>query len=181
VNISSVGGKIAVPHLVPYSASKFALVGLSDGLRTELAADGFRVTTVCPGLMRTGSTYNASFKGRHEQEFVWFHLLGSLPVMSIDARRAARQIVEACRHGDPELVITLPAKLGIVLNAVAPSVMAHVMAAANRLLPAATSEEGDVALPGWQSTSPGAPSPLTAWADRASVENNEWPTPAAGE
>ena len=33
VNIASIGGLVAVPHLTPYSASKFALVGLSDGLR----------------------------------------------------------------------------------------------------------------------------------------------------
>ncbi len=65
VNISSIGGKISVPHLVPYSASKFALVGLSKGLRAELLKDGIVVTTVCPGLMRTGSPRNADFKGRH--------------------------------------------------------------------------------------------------------------------
>ncbi len=40
VNISSIGGKVAVPHLAPYSASKFALVGLSDAFRAELARDG---------------------------------------------------------------------------------------------------------------------------------------------
>jgi NAD(P)-dependent dehydrogenase (short-subunit alcohol dehydrogenase family) len=43
VNIASIGGKISVPHLLPYSASKFALVGLSEGLRAELARDGIRV------------------------------------------------------------------------------------------------------------------------------------------
>ncbi len=47
INIASIGGKLGVPHLVPYSASKFALVGLSDGMRAELAQDGIRVTTVC--------------------------------------------------------------------------------------------------------------------------------------
>jgi NAD(P)-dependent dehydrogenase (short-subunit alcohol dehydrogenase family) len=181
VNISSVGGRIAVPHLVPYSASKFALAGLSEGLRAELAREGFSVTTVCPGLMRTGSTYNASFKGRHEQEFAWFHVLDSLPLISIDARRAARQVVEACRHGDPELVITLPARLGILLNAVAPGLMARVLSATNWLLPSATGEEGDVVRSGWQSTSRLVPGALTASTDRASVENNEWPVPPAGE
>ena len=69
VNISSIGGRIAVPHLVPYSASKFALVGLSDGLRAELARDNIVVTTVCPGLMRTGSPLNASFKGQRAEEY----------------------------------------------------------------------------------------------------------------
>src|SRR5205823_4029010 len=59
VNVSSIGGKISVPHLLPYCASKFALTGFSQGLRAELAKDGIVVTTVCPGLMRTGSPLNA--------------------------------------------------------------------------------------------------------------------------
>src|SRR5256714_1298474 len=102
VNIASIGGKIAVPHLTPYSASKFALVGLSDGMRAELAKDNILVTTVCPGLMRTGSPPNAHFKGRHRAEFTWFVLGDSLPLASIDARRAARHIITACRYCDPQ-------------------------------------------------------------------------------
>ena len=92
VNISSIGGKIAVPHLVPYSASKFALVGLSKGLFTELRKDGIVVTTVCPGLMRTGSPRNANFKGKHRDEYAWFSISDSLPVTSIKAERAARSL-----------------------------------------------------------------------------------------
>ncbi len=88
VNIASIGGLIAVPHLAPYSASKFALVGYSDAVRAEVAKDGIRVTTVCPGLMRTGSAVNALVKGRHEAEFAWFGTLSSLP-RRVD-RRAAR-------------------------------------------------------------------------------------------
>src|SRR2546423_914523 len=72
VNISSIGGEIAVPHLVPYSTSKFALVGLSEGIRAELQRENIYVTTICPGLMRTGSPGNALFKGQHGREFTWF-------------------------------------------------------------------------------------------------------------
>src|SRR5581483_3194757 len=100
VNISSIGGKIGVPHLVPYCASKFALVGLSDSIRGEVARDGICVTTVCPGLMRTGSPFNAWFKGRHRDEFTWFAISDSMPIASIAATRAAEQVVDACRHGD---------------------------------------------------------------------------------
>ena len=50
-NISSIGGKISVPHLVPYSASKFALVGLSRGLRVELKPYGISVTHIAPGFV----------------------------------------------------------------------------------------------------------------------------------
>ena len=81
VNISSIGGKLAVPHMAPYSASKFALVGLSDAFRTELARDGIKVTTVTPGLMRTGSQLNATFKGNHGAEFTWFSLSGGVAAL----------------------------------------------------------------------------------------------------
>lgn len=67
VNISSIGGEVAVPHMAPYAASKFALVGLSDAYRAELAKDGIMVTTVSPGLMRTGSYYHANFKGQNQK------------------------------------------------------------------------------------------------------------------
>jgi NAD(P)-dependent dehydrogenase (short-subunit alcohol dehydrogenase family) len=175
VNISSIGGKIGVPHLVPYCASKFALTGLSEGLQAELAREGIRVTTVCPGLMRTGSTYNAWFKGNHRSEFAWFHIADSLPGLSIDARRAARQIVEACRRGDAELIITLPAQCAVMLNAMFPGTMATMMAIANRLLPAPIDETGGESRSGWQSASGLAPSLVTRAADRATVDNNEVP------
>jgi NAD(P)-dependent dehydrogenase (short-subunit alcohol dehydrogenase family) len=90
VNIASIGGKLTVPHLLPYSVSKFALVGLSEGLRVELARDGIQVTTICPGLMRTGSPRHAFFKGRHRAEYAWFSISDSLPLVSMDAPSAAR-------------------------------------------------------------------------------------------
>src|SRR5262245_24403368 len=180
VNISSIGGKVAVPHLVPYSASKFALTGLSEGLRAELAREGFSVTTVCPGLMRTGSTYNAWFKGQHRLEFAWFHVADSIPGISIDAQRAARQIIDACRHGDPELVITPAARLAVLMNGLSPSAMARLMTVVNWMLPQANDQGGDRPRSGWQSVSSAAPSRLTVLADRASVENNELPLSMQG-
>jgi NAD(P)-dependent dehydrogenase (short-subunit alcohol dehydrogenase family) len=172
VNISSIGGRIAVPHLVPYSASKFALVGLSDGLRTELARDNIVVTTVCPGLMRTGSPINAMFKGQRPREYAWFAISDSLPLTSIDVRRAAHQILDACRHGDAELVITLQAKLAILARTAAPELFADVMETINRLLPG-PAPEGDQASPGRVNESAWAPSVLTTLSDQAAKDNNE--------
>ena len=173
VNISSIGGKIGVAHLVPYCASKFALTGLSTAMGGELAKDNIRVTTVSPGLMRTGSPFNALFKGRHHEEFAWFAVSDSLPLLTIDAGRAARQIVNACRCGDAELVVSWPAKLAVVANAMAPSTVAVAMQIANRLLPPAADARGDEAHTGWQSLSEWAPSPLTRLTERAAMENNE--------
>jgi short-subunit dehydrogenase len=172
VNISSIGGRIAVPHLVPYSASKFALVGLSDGLRAELARENITVTTVCPGLMRTGSPVNAMFKGQRPQEYAWFAISDSLPLASIDARRAAHQIIEACRRGDAELVITVQAKLAILARTLAPELFADVMALMNNLLPGPAAD-GDAARRGRESESEWAPSKLTATTYKAAEANNE--------
>ena len=178
VNISSIGGKIAVPHLLPYSSSKFALVGLSEGLRPELAKYGISVTTICPGLMRTGSTYNAMFKGQHRAEFAWFHLADAMPGLTVHARRAARQIVEACRRGDAELIVGLPAKLAVLMNAACPQTTATLMTLANRLLPRPDARAGTEQRPGWQSVSRLAPSILSRLSDRATRENNETPAGA---
>jgi NAD(P)-dependent dehydrogenase (short-subunit alcohol dehydrogenase family) len=175
VNIASIGGKIAVPHLLPYSASKFALTGLSEGLHAELARDGICVTTVCPGLMRTGSTYNAWFKGKHRHEFAWFHVADSLPVLSIDARRAARQVIEACRRGDPELVITQPARFAVLMHALFPNAVARAMRLVNAVLPSPAPQHGIESRSGWQSMSAIAPSILTRLADEATRANNEVP------
>ena len=176
VNISSIGGKIGVPHLIPYCASKFALTGLSQAARAELVRHGIFVTTVCPGLMRTGSPFNAWFKGRHREEFAWFAIADSLPLASVDAGRAARQIVDACRHGDADLTIGLPARFAVLANAVAPEAMATVMSLANHvMLPGPMDDAGQEAHSGWQSLSKWAPSRLTRLTDRAAAENNELP------
>ena len=176
VNISSIGGRIAMPHLVPYSASKFALAGLSEGLHAELAGDNIVVTTVFPGLMRTGSPVNAMFKGKRPQEYAWFAISDSLPLASIDARRAARQIINACRYGDAELTITVQAKLAILAHDVAPELFADAMTYINQMLPApAPGSDGDIARLGRESESEWAdPSAtLTAPTYEAARRNNE--------
>ena len=172
VNISSIGGRIAVPHMVPYSASKFALAGLSEGLRTELARDSITVTSVYPGLMRTGSPLNAMFKGQRPQEYAWFAIADSLPLSTIDARRAARQIVAACRRGDAELVITAQAKLAILARTLWPELFSDTMSVINSLLPA-PAPDGQEARKGRESESKWAPSALTASTYKAAGENNE--------
>ena len=171
--VSSVAGRVAAPHLAPYSAGKHALVGYADAVRAELAAEGIRVTTIAPGLMRTGSPPNAVVKGDHEREYAWFTIADANPLVSMDADRAAAKIVDALRHGDPALTLTLPAKLGAALDGVAPGLVGRVAAFANGLLPDAVGAEGDRRQSGWDSFSDAAPSPLTAPSDRETVENNE--------
>ena len=173
VNITSIGGRIAVPHLAPYCASKFALVGLSDALRAELDQLGIRVTTVSPGLMRTGSPRNVQVKGQHEAEYAWFKISDSLPGISISAERAARQIIDACRFGDPELTITVQARLAAVANELAPAAVARAMAIVARLLPRPAGPDGDRPKRGFESESRWSAPPATTLTDQAAVLNNE--------
>ncbi len=135
VNIASVGGKIAVPHLLPYTASKFAAVGFSQGLRAELWSKGIRVTTVCPGLMRTGSHLRAFFTGNAEREFQWFSLGASLPGVSTTAAHAARKIVRATVRGDAEVTITPQAWLAAHFANLVPGATAYLLRLLNDQLP----------------------------------------------
>src|SRR5205823_10251415 len=127
VNISSIGGKISVPHLLPYSVGKFALTGFSEGLRSELIKDNVYVTSVYPGLMRTGSPRNAIFKGKHKAEYAWFSISGSLPGVSMDADRAGKKIVDACERGDSVLIISLPAKVAVRLHELFPRITSSIL------------------------------------------------------
>ena len=173
VNITSIGGKVAFPHLLPYTASKFALAGFSEGLRAELAKDGIWVTTVVPNLMRTGSPRNADFKGDHEREYAWFTISDSLPGASISAERAARQIVRACQNGESEVVVGLPAKLAIIANAVAPGLLSDLLAAGNEwLLPRATGSDTS-RYKGYESETPLTKTGLTSLTRAAERANNE--------
>lgn len=172
VNISSIGGKISVPHLVPYSVGKFALTGFSEGLRSELLKDKVYVTTVCPGLMRTGSPRNALFKGNNEAEYAWFSISDALPGISISADRAARQIVEACARGDAELMLSVPAKVATMVHGAFPEVTVDVLGVVNRLLPPPGGIGTDVRT-GKQSASKASPSWVTALNERAAQQNNQ--------
>jgi NAD(P)-dependent dehydrogenase (short-subunit alcohol dehydrogenase family) len=172
VNISSIGGKLSVPHLVPYDASKFALTGLSEGMRAELRKDGVFVTTVCPGLIRTGSPMNADFKGRHRAEYSWFSISDSLPMLTTSANRAARQIIGALKRGDAEVVLTIPAKLATILHGLFPGLTADLLACVNSLLPA-PGGIGTQRIKGKDSHSALSPSLLTLLSDRAAFRNNE--------
>ena len=174
VNISSLGGKVALPHMTAYTASKFALVGLSEGFRAELRQHGISVTTVCPGLMRTGSPDHALVKGQHKKEFAWSSIADSLPGLTMSAEQAARQIWNACRRGDGEIILSLPAKLLSAFHGLLPGTTTDVLSWLNRALPATgESAAANVRRTGFKSESAITRSPLTALNRRAAAENNE--------
>jgi len=173
VNIVSIGGKVGVPHLLPYVMSKFAQAGLSEALGAELARDEIFVTTVYPGLMRTGSHVNALFKGNNKNEFAWFSIGAGLPLISINSSRAARQIVEACRSRAEAIVLTPMARAAAISHGVTPGIVNKSMRIMNSLLPGMNATSDTTPRSGWESRSAWSPSPLTALADRVVERNNE--------
>ncbi|HXE08403.1 MAG TPA: SDR family NAD(P)-dependent oxidoreductase [Acidobacteriaceae bacterium] len=132
VNIASIGGKIAVPHLLPYTASKFALVGFSEGLHAEVRHKGIRVTTVCPGLMRTGGEDHAEFLGDSEAEEKWFKFGARTPIVATSARHAACRIYSAVASGRAEITITPQAWIIARKNGLCPETVQYAASLANR-------------------------------------------------
>jgi NAD(P)-dependent dehydrogenase (short-subunit alcohol dehydrogenase family) len=172
VNITSIGGKVSVPHLLPYCVGKFAAVGYSEGLRSALRRKNILVTTVVPGLMRTGSPRNAWFKGQNRKEYAWFALSDTLPIFSVAASSAARTIVDGSLRGDPEVVVSLQAKAATILEGVAPSLLLRALQLADALLPKQGGIETQSAR-GHESESGITESPLTMLGRKAERDYNQ--------
>lgn len=173
-NITSIGGKVAIPHLLPYSSAKFAAAGFSEGLRAELAKDNVKVTTIVPGLMRTGSHMNALFKGDHRKEYSWFSLGATLPLVAMNAHRAARKIADATARGSAEVILTPQAKALVMAHGVAPGIIADILGLTNRLMPG-TGASGKQRFSGKESETMVSRSFLTTLGRSAGRDLNEHP------
>lgn len=171
VNIASVGGKISIPHIVPYSASKFALVGLSGGFRHELKKDGIIVTTINPGLTRTGSNRNILVKGQAEKEYAWFTTAGASLLTSSSVEKTARQIIQACRFGEAEVLTNIPAKILALANNVFPELTSDILSLTNKILPEENGNQQNTR--GADNESDLIPDHLQARAAQAARQNNE--------
>jgi short-subunit dehydrogenase len=134
LNITSIGGKVSVPHLLPYSGAKFAAVGFSQGLAAEARRHGIKVTNLSPGLMRTGSHLHARFKGNQANELTWFGLSASAPLLAMDAERAARQAIEALERGEPDRVLSIPAVTLATFHGLFPGLTVDLLSLVNRFL-----------------------------------------------
>ncbi|MGW6061863.1 SDR family NAD(P)-dependent oxidoreductase [Streptomyces sp. NPDC055189] len=135
--ISSVGGLMGVPHLLPYAGAKAAAGVLAEGLHAEAAAGGVSVTAVYPGLMRTGSHLQAEFGGSRSKEFGWFSAAAGAPLVSMNAQRAAERIVKAVAGRRTRLVLTPLARAADLAHGVAPALTTRLNGVVARLLPQA--------------------------------------------
>ena len=106
VNTASLAGHIAVPRLGVYGASKFAVVGLSETLRVELAEHGIGVSVLCPGVVNTniftaGRNRPDSLDSGRESTFATPDSSDQTPDVAEDDRmNVMRNILEPAVVGD---------------------------------------------------------------------------------
>lgn len=172
VNITSISGKLGVPHFTTYASAKFAAVGFSEALTAELAGTGVRVTTVVPGLMRTGSHRNALFKGQHEFEYTWFSLGATLPGLSMSVPTAVERILSAVRRGDAVAMLDLKTHLATRIHGLMPDTTVTGLGLVNRLMPGPV-PDGFEARPGYECETPVTQSFLTALGRDAAQRYNQ--------
>lgn len=172
VNITSIGGKIAIPHLLPYTASKFAAVGLSEGMHAELKRYNILVTTVVPNLMRTGSPVHAHIKGDYEKEYAWFKHAGANPLLSQDPDHTAERIIQAIEYGESEVRLSLNGKIATLIQGFAPRWVSLLMSITSKLLPEAVTGNPE-SKKGWESESGLSRGPVSRLSDKAAARNNE--------
>ena len=171
-NIISINGKVSFPHLLPYTVSKYAMSGYSEGLTAELAKDNIYITSVYPGLMRTGSPIHVEVKGQFQKEFAWFKIFDSLPLLSMNAERAARKIIRSIKAGDKILLLGFPTKLAVAIHGLFPNINLTFFGISNSLLPEPNGS-GTKSKSGYESRSWLSSNFLTRWTDAAAFKNNE--------
>ena len=137
------------------------------------------VTTVVPGLMRTGSHVQARFTGQASKEFTWFSLGASLPLVSMDAERAARQIVNAICARRAEIILTRAGQVVYRVAGLFPGLTSQMLHLVQQLvLPGPAQRGGAAGTPG-HDLDPALPRKafdrLTAWGRAAADRFNERP------
>jgi len=132
VNVTSVAGKLPIPHNGTYVVGKFATTGFSAVCRAELRKYGIQVSTVMPPPLRNGAWMNAGYKGDADEELAWFVRALSSPFVSIDPERAARAVVEAARYGDAESMVSPSSWLQARAYALFPGLTGTLLAAIER-------------------------------------------------
>lgn len=118
VNISSVVGKRGVSGMSIYSASKFALTGLTEALRVEYKKLGVHFIGIHPGTTDTKFFENAKYYGTNRMQ-------GRFMIMSPE--KVAREILKAVIRRKRDIVLTLVGKLTIAVNKVFPSFVDYMM------------------------------------------------------
>lgn len=120
VNLSSAAGLLANPQLTAYSATKFAVLGLSEALRMELKPHGIGVTAVCPGIINTAITQNSVIRGTGDIDERRKHLASAYQKRGYTPERVAKNILRAVHRNRAVAPVAAEAHLMYVLSRTVP-------------------------------------------------------------
>lgn len=125
VNLSSIGGKVALPYVTPYCASKFAVTGLTKSLHAELSPRGIQVCGIYPNLIKSNFSERAIFRGRNAQDAQarrdQLETILKTPFVE-KPEDVAKAIWDAVDRQKPEMVVG-SANLGATIDRVFPGLM----------------------------------------------------------
>ena len=112
INVSSLMGKIAAPTMATYSATKFAIVGFTQALRSELAAYNIKVTALLPSLTDTDMA----------QELQWFRW-----VSLMTPKQVAKALISGLDRETPEILVGWQSHLAVWCHRLFPSLMERIL------------------------------------------------------
>lgn len=120
VNLSSMAGFFASPALVAYSATKFAVLGLSEALREELRPHGVGVTAICPGVINTPITVNTRARGAADDPEVRERLVALYRWRNYGPDRVALNILKAVERNRTVAPVAPESWAGYALKRISP-------------------------------------------------------------
>jgi dehydrogenase/reductase SDR family protein 7B len=120
--ISSLVGKIGSPYRSAYAASKHALHGFFDSLRSEIWRDNIKVTIICPGFIKTNISNNAMTADGKP-----FGKMNDMISKGLPAGYCAEQILKAIAEEKEEVVIAGKEKVALVLKRLAPTLLSKII------------------------------------------------------
>jgi 3-oxoacyl-[acyl-carrier protein] reductase len=112
VNVSSLMGKVAAPTMATYSATKFAILGFSQALRTELAPYNIKVIALLPSLTSTDMARNL-------QLFRW--------VMPMTPERVARSLIRGLEKDASEILVGWQSHLAVLCQRIFPWLLEKIL------------------------------------------------------
>lgn len=133
VNVSSMAGLVGMPASTAYSASKFAVRGFSDSLRTELIWKGIGVTVVHPGGINTGLKERLRYGAKvSEQEQEALANAGAKSMRTTSPQKAARLILDGAQRRRARVVIGPDAKALDLLGRLFPASLWKILSQATK-------------------------------------------------
>jgi NADP-dependent 3-hydroxy acid dehydrogenase YdfG len=129
VNMASASGLIGMRGMSTYSATKFAVVGLSESLRAELRRSHIGVSVICPGYVKTPIAGKVKRVGALDTESAKKHIDREFEQNSVTPEWVADRTLRAIRRNVPLAVIGRQARMGWFVKRWAPGLLERMISA----------------------------------------------------